>query len=187
MDYNNIFTLKDLFYYCEETFVWKKEKWKYISGYRKKYMVSDLGRIKSMSYHRGSNQKILKTNNASFGYKNVCLSINSIRRTHAVHILVAVAFLSHVPGGYDLVVNHKNFKPYDNVLSNLELVSQRENANLKHKKSTSIYVGVCWNIGHQKWQSRIVIKRKRKHLGYFFNELDAHKAYQDALKNLLKN
>lgn len=187
MDYNLNFSLKDLFYYCEETLVWKKEKWKDIIGYEGKYMISDLGRVKSLKYHRGNNHKILKTNNASFGYKNVCLSIDKIRKTYAVHILVTVAFLDHKPGGYNSVINHKNFKPNDNTLSNLEIVSQRENTNLKHIKSSSVYVGVCWNIGHKKWQSRIVVKRKRKHLGYYDNEIDAHHAYQTALNNLPKN
>lgn len=185
MDYNKEFGLESIKYFCEYDLVWKIEEWKDIVGYEGKYHVSDLGRVKSLNYNRSKKQSILKTNNASFGYKNICLSLGPSRKTFTVHVLVAVAFLNHKPSGYSLVVNHKNFVPHYNLKGNLELVSQRENANLKHKKSSSKYVGVCWNVGHNKWQSRIVVNRKRKHLGYFHFELDAHKAYQKALSEII--
>jgi hypothetical protein len=184
MDYNKEFGLADIYYFCDFDLVWKTEQWRDIVGYENKYHISDLGRVKSLKYHRGNNHKILKTNNATFGYKNVCLSINKVRKTFAVHILVGVAFLGHNPGGYKLVINHKNFKPWINCVSNLEIVTQRENANLKHKKSSSQYVGVCLKKPSYKWQARIVINRKRINLGTFINEIDAHNAYQKALSEI---
>lgn len=63
------------------------------------------------------------------------------------------------------VVNHKDFDRQNNKLSNLEIVTHRENANRKHLKSTSKYVGVGWHKRIKKWQSRIVVKRKIIHLG----------------------
>jgi len=36
---------------------------------------------------------------------------------------------------------------------------------------------------NKKWVARIVFGRKKTHLGYFINEIEAHNAYQDALKN----
>ena len=36
-------------------------------------------------------------------------------------------------------------------LDNLEIITQRENANKKHIKSSSKYVGVCFNKKRNKW------------------------------------
>ncbi len=101
-----------------------------------------------------------------------------------MHKLVAIAFLNHVPNGYEIVVNHKDFNILNNKLSNLELVSQRENANRKHLKSTSKYTGVYWYKRDKKWKSRIQINGKNKNLGTFENEHDAHLAYQKELDKI---
>lgn len=180
MNYNENFSLEPIKYFCEIDQVWKVEEFRYLKNFIGCYEVSDLGRVKSLK----KKPKILKNNNASFGYKNVCLSKNNNRKTYTVHVLVAIAFLNHNPGGYNFVVNHKNYNPSDNRVSNLEIVTQRENANLKRFKHSSSYVGVCWNILHKKWQSRIIINKKRIHLGYYFDEYEAHLAYQNALSNI---
>lgn len=49
---------------------------------------------------------------------------------------------------------------------------------------TSSYVGVCWYKKRDMWQSQITIAGKRNHLGYFDNEIDAARAYQDALSEI---
>jgi len=146
MDYNKNFELKPIKYFCEFDQIWKVEEWKDIIGYENKYQVSDLGRIKSLNYNRTNMPKILKTNEANFGYKNVCLSIHNHRKTFTVHVLASIAFLNHKPSGYDLVINHKNFKTFDNRKSNLEIVTNRENSNKKHIKSSSKYVGIFFRL-----------------------------------------
>lgn len=37
-----------------------KEVWKDIKGFDGKYQISNLGNVKSMSYHRGNESKLLK-------------------------------------------------------------------------------------------------------------------------------
>ena len=44
------------------------------------------------------------------------------------------------------------------------------------KKKSSIYRGVCWHSGHQKWRAEY----KQKHLGYFLDQETAALAYDRA-------
>jgi hypothetical protein len=55
---------------------------------------------------------------------------------------------------------------------------------LSHIKSSSKYVGVCWHKGSNQWRAQIFIQGKRKHLGYYKNEYDAHLSYQKELELL---
>lgn len=170
-----------------------KEIFKTINGYQN-YQVSNLGRIKSLerkvrqpvSGYRTIKQKLLKQNEDSKGYLMVNLSGNQTYKTKYVHQLVAIAFLNHKPNGHQLVVNHKDFNNQNNKSSNLEIVTQRENANKKHIKSTSKYTGVYWYKRDKTWRSVISINGKNKYLGYFDNELEASEAYQELLKQIIQ-
>tara|TARA_R110000796_G_scaffold150874_1_gene267480 strand:- start:72 stop:563 length:492 start_codon:yes stop_codon:yes gene_type:complete len=144
-----------------------------------RYSVSNLGNVRNDRTGR-----IMK-GGVSSGYKDVHLSYGGKTKTRNVHQLVAIAFLNHIPCGMKLVVNHINFNRTDNRLDNLEIVTQRENSNLKHIKSSSEYVGVHWYKQRKKWKASIRLNGKRKHLGYFTNELEASEAYQKALKTII--
>ena len=166
------------------------EIWKDIKGYEGLYQVSNLGNVKRLSvlklngrYYSMCKEKLIKTVVGN-GYKQLTLYLNGEKSTKKVHQLVAIAFLNHIPNGMDLVVNHKDFNRQNNYVDNLEIILQRNNANRKHLKSSSNFVGVSWYKGGNKWHAYITINRKRKHLGYFTNEIDAHNAYQDALNNI---
>lgn len=155
----------------------EEEIWKDIPNYEGIYYVSTLGRIKST---KTGKEKILKGYINPYGYVAVSLS----GKTKIVHRLVAIVFLNHTPCGFELVVNHKNFIRSDNRLENLEIVTARENANQKHLKSTSEYVGVFWNKQTKKWQADIHIKGKKKYLGSSDSEQEASEYYQKALADL---
>jgi hypothetical protein len=159
------------------------EIWKTIKGYEN-YQISNLGNVKSLNYRRTNKEKTLILRKNTHGYKVCYLYINGFSKTKQVHQLVAIAFLNHTPCGYKLVVNHINFIKTDNRVENLEIVTSRENTNLKHIKSTSNYVGVFWDKNYKKWTSKIVINKKQKHLGRFIKEIDAHNAYQNELNKL---
>ena len=168
------------------------EVWKDIENYEGLYQVSSLGRVKSLDrVVITSNKKkvrykgrFLKQSKSNNGYLFVALSNKkiSIKNTH---VLVAESFLGHVSKGWSLVVNHIDFDKTNNRADNLEVVTQRNNANRKHLKSSSEYTGVSWYKRDGKWVSNIVINRKLKHLGYFNNELEASNAYQKALKEII--
>ena len=170
-----------------------QEIWKDIPNYEGYYQVSNLGNVKSLSRivkngwgTRTVCGKILKNLvNTTKGYLVVRLSKIGLVKTKQIHQLVAEAFLNHSQKGHKLVVNHKNFNRQDNRLENLEIVTQRENTNQKHKKSKSKYIGVTWHKRVNKWTAQILYKRKNIHLGCFNNEIDAHNAYQNKLKEIL--
>jgi len=161
----------------------EKEIWKEVKDYPD-YEVSNLGRVKS--FKDKSNPIILKPGKDLHGYLIVVLS-NGKKSTIQIQKLVAIAFLNHVPCGYKLVINHIDFDRTNNKLYNLEIVTARENSNKKHLKSTSQYVGVSWYKRTSKWKSCIAIGRKIIFLGYFINEIDAHNAYQNKLKEIERN
>jgi hypothetical protein len=156
------------------------EIWKEVKGYDG-YLISNLGNVKSFRRNR---EKLLNPSIDGSGYLTVSLYDNKIKRTKKIHQLVAIAFLNHNNCGYKLVVNHINFNKLDNNVSNLEVVTARVNCNRKHLKSSSKYTGVGWHKQHLKWHSQIVIDKKKVHLGYFANEIDASNAYQEKLLSI---
>ena len=98
-----------------------------------------------------------------------------------MHQLVAETFLNHTTNGYLIVVNHKDNNPKNNKVSNLELVTQRENVYTHHKGSSK-YKGV--SKLKNKWVARMWINNKSKYLGSFDKEEDAYLAYQNKLITL---
>jgi hypothetical protein len=100
-----------------------------------------------------------------------------------VHTLVAMVFLNHKPDGTNKIcVDHINNIKTDNRLVNLQLITNRENTSKDKKDGTSKYVGVCWQKSKNKWMAQINIDDKKKYLGYFTDEHEAHLVYQKALK-----
>ena len=110
-----------------------------------------------------------------------------MQKTKRVHKLVAIAFLSHKPSGRTMVVDHKNNDKTNNNVSNLQIITQRENLSKDKKGGSSQYTGVSWSKPAEKWVAHININYKLKYLGVFESELDASTAYQTELKLLLKN
>lgn len=82
--------------------------------------------------------------------------------------------------------DHRSGDGLDNQRSNLRSVTTRQNQQnqVNRSKQSSKFPGVHWNKRAGKWQSRITINGKRKHLGYFDNEEDAALAYIVALKQI---
>lgn len=82
------------------------------------------------------------------------------------------------------VVDHINHDTLLNTRDNLKMCTARENSQNRKRMGVSKYPGVNWRKDLLKWQSKITIKGKTKHLGYFNNEIDAANAYKK-LVNLL--
>jgi hypothetical protein len=169
------------------------EVWKDVKNYDG-YQVSNLGRVKSKErivYSKSGTarpvKEVILKNEINKGYHRVGLSKNNVIKRLKVHQMVAIAFLNHTPCGYKYVINHKNFIRSDNRVENLEIVTQRENANQKHIVSTSIYTGVCWAKKIEKWLSSIKVKGKKIHLGYFNSEKEASEYYEAAVLAINNN
>lgn len=166
-----------------------EEIYKDIPNYEGLYQVSNLGNVRSLDRvnSRGRNIKgLILSLKLRKGYKATNLCYNAKLKTFNVHQLVAMAFLSHIPNGHKLVVDHIDNNPLNNRLDNLQIISNRENLSKDKKNGTSKYTGVYWNNSLGKWTSAIVINSNKKVLGHFECETEAHKAYQNKLKEISK-
>lgn len=158
------------------------ENWKDIKGYEGHYQISDLGRIKSIKFNK---ERILHIQKGTNGYLKSELCKNGKTKTRTVHSLVAQEFLNHESDIYN-VVDHINNVKTDNKLSNLQIISQRENSTKDKNNKYSDYVGVTFHKKDKRWQSSIVIDGNQIYLGYFKSEERASIAYQFALTQLEK-
>ena len=114
-----------------ENFATETEIWKDIPNYEGIYQASNLGRVKSMERidalgHR-LKEKILKPGISHNGYYIVCLHKNSIGKQYRINRLVYEAFNGPIPE--NMQVNHINEIKTDNRLSNLNLMTPKENTN----------------------------------------------------------
>lgn len=98
-----------------------EEIWKDIAGYEGEYLVSSLGRVKSLL---GKQPRILKPRYNSKGYARVSLHANNDK---PIHRLVATAFIENRNNLPE--VNHKDENPRNNRADNLEWCSHRYNLN----------------------------------------------------------
>ena len=80
-------------------------------------------------------------------------------------------------------VDHISGDTLDNTRSNLRVVTPRENNQNTHVRKGSMFPGVCWNSSRNKWQARIEIEGKGRHIGLFESELEAFMAYLESCKS----
>jgi hypothetical protein len=162
-----------------------------IEDYEGLYQVSQIGNVKSLERYKDNNggrvlvcEKILKLAINKKGYSVASLCKNGKQKTVPVHRLVALSFIRN-PNNKPQV-NHINEIKTDNRVSNLEWCTNRENTthSFNNKKSTSKYIGVHYSKSNKKWCAQIRMNGKSKHLGFFTEELDAHNAYQNKLKEI---
>lgn len=81
-------------------------------------------------------------------------------------------------------VDHIKHRLWDNRRSQLRPVTHRQNMmnRLLPSNNTSGYIGICWKKECKKWDARITVNGKRKHLGYYEKLEDAISARKEAEK-----
>lgn len=98
-------------------------------------------------------------------------SIKASRLCYYMHYGVLPKYIDHID---------KN-KANDDI-NNLRSVTHKQNMlNQGARKGSSIYKGVSWTAKLNKWKSYIKINGKDTHLGYFTDEIEASKAYDQAV------
>ena len=104
------------------------EEWKWVKGYEGLYKVSNIGRIKS--YHKQKDGYIRSIQNRNGDYLRIILcDSNNVRKSAAVHVVVANAFVGQIPAGWQ--VHHIDGCKQNNIASNLEIIQPKE-----HRKET---------------------------------------------------
>ena len=120
------------------------ENWKAIAGYEGYYEVSNLGNVRSIPHEvctkggvkRMSPGRNLIQKKARNGYMRVHLSKEGEARYHAVHRLVATAFVFN-PDNLKQV-NHKDENKANNQAENLEWCTRSYNCKYGHRNDTMI-------------------------------------------------
>ena len=107
-----------------------QEQWRPIAGYKGKYLVSNLGRIKSLKYLK---PRILKAFANNKGYERVCLSKNGVAHHFLVSRLVAEAFCPNPDPENATTVDHIDHDTSNNSAENLRWLPLHDNAK-NHKK-----------------------------------------------------
>ncbi len=111
-----------------------EETWKPVLGYEGLYEVSDLGRVRNLTFRNRNvavpRIRLLRPCAHVDGYLVVDLSRNNKRKRMFVHRLVLMSFVGPCPDQHQ--VAHGNGNRLDNRLSNLRWATQREN-NLDKK------------------------------------------------------
>lgn len=130
------------------------EIWKEIIGYEDYYQVSNYGNVRSVDrmvwsgrvYYIYKGQS-LKANQAKVGYYTVTLSKRCLCKMTYIHRLVATHFVQNIDNKKQ--VNHIDGNKLNNMYSNLEWVTNKENSIHAHK------IGLTNNAGERNGQAKL--------------------------------
>ncbi len=103
---------------------------------------------------------------------------NSPRSYGKRHTIRMHAVILNPPQG--MIIDHINGNGLDNRRENLRVVTTRQNQQNLHIPKSSRYPGVIWYKQTKRWQARIKINGRSKHLGYFKDEFEAATVYRVA-------
>lgn len=152
-----------------------KEIWKNIDNYEY-YQVSNLGRIKMLSYITSDGRKLKEKNRKTFINNKGYLIVNIKGKHFLVHRLVAQAF---IPNPNNLPqINHKDENKLNNKVDNLEWCTAKYNSNYGTKpykislihKNKKIPIEIKNKISQK--MKIIVTKRKRDKKGHFIKDVE---------------
>lgn len=123
-----------------------QEIWKPVKEYENLYMISNLGKVKSLDRITKNGRgeflkkgKILTNNINNMGYEYLYLKDGGRNRKVYVHRLVASAFIPNPNNKKE--VNHIDCNPLNNKADNLEWVSHKENMAYMSKLGRSNKTG----------------------------------------------
>ena len=162
-----------------------KSDFKLIPGTNGFYLISKT----SIIYSLKRNRILTKTLNNK-GYFTIRLYIDNKWRNVKVSVLMAITYLDHKPDKTTkIVVDHIDNIKINDILSNLQLISNRENCSKDkfRKNYTSKYIGVSWCDNIKKWRSVMHINGKNENFGYYNSEIEARNIYNKNLFNLNNN
>lgn len=85
-------------------------------------------------------------------------------------------------------IDHKDHDGLNNQKINLRKCTSVQNQmnQMKHIFFSSKFKGVSWFKPKKKWRVTICLNKKQTHIGYFSNEIEAAKSYDEAAKKYFK-
>lgn len=137
----------------------KDETWRSVKGYEGLYEVSDLGRVRTLNYHRTGKVKVMRPGLGKNGYLVVNLCKDGKMKCFLVHRLVYESFIGDIPAG--MTIDHVNNVKTDNRLSNLQLLTQGDNARKARNKQLDL-IEADWPYRELTFQNSLIA-------GEFFN------------------
>lgn len=203
IEYYKNLSLENLFY-TDENGIVQEEEWRDIPKFIGKYKQSTLSRVKSLERiairsNKTGNYKVRECILKQWAWGNgrgdylLAISLCEGGLTHKIkiHQLMGIVFLNHIPDRtHNTIVDHKDNNDKNNILSNLQIITQRKNTSKDKNFETksSKYTGVCWNKKAEKWQvnMKVIKGTKSSHLYQTSNEDLAGLFYQTAVDNLDK-
>lgn len=110
------------------------------------------------------------------------LSSKSLRELNPKKYRYTVPIANEIMQRFDTMFDHRNRNPFENLESNLRPCSSSQNNANKAKESgcSSIYKGVSFYKPRRVWSAQICKDKKSRWLGYFKNQKEAAKAYNDS-------
>jgi len=165
------------------------EIWKGVPSLDGVCLCSNFGRIKKRADTtvkanggvRRNPSKIVKQVINPWGYMYINISVGGIPYKLFSHRVIAEAFIPNPEN--KPFINHIDRNRSNNNIENLEWCTSRENQHHRTlgENNSSKYVGVKKH--KNRWLSRIWIEGKSRALGTYKTEVEAHNAFQVALKN----
>ena len=148
------------------------------------YTINPNGIIWNIKTH-----KIIKGSTTAYGYKIIKLFNEKKSKHFSLHRLLATLFVKcdNKESLSKLVVDHQNRDQRDNSLGNLKWTTfSKNNLNKSKKRNCSCeFIGVSKN--KNKWNARISINKKTKHIGNFDSKEEAARAYENEKRLILGN
>ena len=150
-----------------------KEIWKDIKGYEGIYQVSNLGKVKRITFINGTckmpcERFMTPTDNGN-GYLIVGLSKNGKRKNFYLHRLVAETFIPNPENKPE--VNHKKGNRYDNRAKKLEWVTSSENQNHAKEVLKVKYNLEGLNISREKQKRKVAMLDKNGNVIKVFDSI----------------
>lgn len=157
-----------------------EEIWKDVVGFEGRYMVSNMGRVKSLDFTSVVKKKfgiitvpkygkILKPKVDKGGYYSQSLSIDGKSYYKSIHRMVLTAFVPNPENKPE--INHKDGNKSNNCVDNLEWCNRSEN-NL-HAYAMGLKVSIKGNKKYNAWlsdESVLRIREMHEH-GYTMDEI----------------
>ena len=109
------------------------------------------------------------------------------RKTIKVHQIVASVYLGYTFNCYKSVIDHIDSNNKNNDVSNLRVVSHRENMSKERTLKSKLPVGVSFRKDMNKYQSHIRINGIKKHIGVYDTIEDAEISYKNVLNGIENN